>query len=221
MKSVKISKNAFSGLLHLQQVDEAARQAASKPSKIRSKRVSKRAAAAVQSTTADLASVLAGAALADKALPGTVTGGLRTNKHEAIPFDFERKTHVEHAVLLSSLFYSSAALKESFNRIAPEQGVPVSFRFHEALNVDSLSAKHFGVIGYMYPVEQVPGSILYYCLRMDAKELKNKRDGWSGDFAKKPDELPAHLDNFYEGTPGINIKNRGVLLRAPLARPGV
>jgi len=216
MKSVKISKNAFSGLLHLQQVDEAARQAAPKPSKIRAKR----AAAAVQSTTADLASVLAGATLADKALPGTVTGGLRTNKYEAIPFDFERKTHVEHAVPLSALFYSSAALKESFNCIAPEQGVPVSFRFHEALNVDSLSAKHSGVIGYMYPAEQVPESVLHDCLRMGAKGLKNKRDAWNGDYAKKPDELPAHLDNFYEGTPGINIKNRGVLLRAPLAKPG-
>lgn len=216
MKSVKISKNAFSGLLHLQQVDEAARQAAPKPSKIRSKR----AAAVVQSTTADLASVLAGATLADKALPGTVTGGLRTNKYEAIPFDFERKTHVEHAVPLSALFYSSAALKESFNCIAPEQGVPVSFRFHEALNVDSLSAKHSGVIGYMYPAEQVPESVLHDCLRMGAKGLKNKRDAWNGDYAKKPDELPAHLDNFYEGTPGINIKNRGVLLRAPLAKPG-
>jgi len=217
MKSVKISKNAFSGLLHLQQVDEAARQAAPKPSKIRSKR----AAAAIQSTTADLASVLAGAALADKALPGTVTGGLRTNKYEAIPFDFERKTHVEHAVPLSALFYSSATLKESFNCIAPEQGVPVSFRFHEAVNVDSLSAKHSGVIGYMYPREHVPENILHDCLRMGAKGLKNKRDAWNGDYAKKPDELPGHLDNFYEGTPGINIKNRGVLLRAPLAKPGV
>jgi len=153
------------------------------------------------------------------------------------PFDFERRVFVDNAISFSKAFvnneattdlFNQLAAVDAFNRLAAGQRKVVAFKFSKGMvlspdqTVHTIShIQHMAVLGYLYLPRDVPRKIARKCQTVTPCALMKLRLDWTGNFAKKPEDVPGKLNDFFRNTPGYKIAAHGFLLRNPLSRPDV